>query len=98
VPYTAAEAEAVAADRGNSSWKYFSCVHAHAGVGMTFPDELSPATDGKCAPRPILVYTHTHIYLRRGGVRVCVSPAAVLPRASVIFLPDFFSEYYRLNL
>lgn len=69
------------ADRGNSSWKYFSCVHAHVGVGMTFPDELSPATDGKCAPpRPMYVYA-------RGGVRV---PLTILFTCVLFLFPTFF--------
>lgn len=74
--------------RGNSSWKYFSCVHVlrRAGLGMTFPDELSPATDGKYAP-PYISYTFIYIYIQE---EACISsPPPILPR--VLLLPDFFS-------
>lgn len=72
-------------DRGNSSWKYFSCVRA--GVGTTFPDELSPATDGKCAP-PSYSRTHARIDIY---IYTRLSPPAA---RYILFLPDFSSPNY----
>jgi hypothetical protein len=79
---------------------------AHVGVEMTFPDELSLATDGKCTHATSFYPRVRYICVfapERG--RACLPPtlAAKSFRAhdlhpSVLFLPEFFSEYCRLDL